>query len=203
MTNSINNERFRNLLASCPHKAVMFLNDEYARRLRRLSFKLTKDKEVSKDIVNDTFLHVYQNHVQLSKPCEHGIESYLIQLVKNKSVSYYREKIKEIENYDRYVRDGVVEHLENSIEEEIIRLELIETATAHISFFPRRERQCLLLRIFDDLPIKAIAKKLGVSPKEVERSLTCGKKRLKKAMMGVRADIVRARGKGAGKQNNG
>jgi DNA-directed RNA polymerase specialized sigma24 family protein len=47
-----------------------------------------------------------------------------------------------------------------------------------LSGFPRRERECLLMQVDGEMPVKEIARRLKISKKAVERSLTSAKKRL-------------------------
>ncbi len=179
MTLNIENERFRKMLLSLPGKAIEILYDQYYTNLLRLAKFLSNDEKVAEDIVQETFVHVWENHKKLGQYHEQSIYTYLIKVVKNKAIGHFRDTIRINKHQIEYL-NGTIFDSAPSIESRIIRLETNEEIRQLIATFPRRERECLLLKMDKELNVKQIAERLKVSDKAVERSLTSAKKRLRK-----------------------
>lgn len=176
----IDNERFRKLLRSYPAGAVELLFGIFNKSLVTFAYSLTHDPDAAKDIVQDTFLHVYANNVKLSNHHERSIEHYLVQIVRFKSISYYR-KVRHLSLDDLLFHDDLpAGHRQNSVEADLIEKEIVRQVHEVVITFPKRERECLLMRFEDDFGIDEIAQRLRISRKAVERSITSAKKRLRK-----------------------
>ena len=67
-----------------------------------------------------------------------------------------------------------------SVEANIIELEISREIREIISTFPRREKECLLMKIDKEMTTEQIAVELNVSKKAVERSVTSANKRLRR-----------------------
>jgi len=179
MLASIDNDRFRNLLLSWPEKAITFLYESYYDRLIRISERLTFDRKASEDIVQETFTLVWEQHKLLGQQRGQPLQHFLVRVVKNKSISFYRNKARTDAGRLKYLNGNENRHID-SIEAGIISTEKDDSIRLIISTFPRRERECLLLRLDQEMSMAEIARQLNVSKKAVERSLTSGKKRLRK-----------------------
>lgn len=177
MRNHFDNAKFRELLRAYPVKAIELLYKRYYDSLFRIARFLTRNDEASKDIVQETLATVWENRRQLGREDDRSIEHYLVKVAKYKAITCYKEA--------RTFRttlsslDGYQTVDESSIEEEMIRNEFLTQMRGTISGFPKRERECLELKIDDDLSNSEIAKKLGVTKKAVERTLTSAYKRLR------------------------
>src|SRR5882672_979728 len=167
MKDSIDNERFRKLLLVLPSKAVELLYKFYYQGLVNISKKLTGNLEASQDIVQETFVHVWERHKWLGQHHDQSIQYYLIRVVKNKSISYYKKNLK-IDERNRHV-NGNSMPVEHSVETSMMELELQAEIRELISRFPRRERECLLMKIDDGMTLDQIADSLKISRKAVER----------------------------------
>ncbi len=175
----IDNERFRKLLRSYPVRAVELLYDLYAKSLCSIARSLTHDQDASEDIVQDAFLHVWTNREELSEHHERSIEYYLVRVVRNKSISYYKKKKQQNIEYERLLSSQHNSN-ESPLETDIIHTELIRQIRDVIASFPRTERECLLLKIDKAMTPDQIAQHQNVTKKAVERSLTSAHKRLRK-----------------------
>ncbi len=178
MPDSIDNERFRRLLLSLPGKALEFLYNAYYQNLLRISKTFTRNAEVSKDIVQETFVYVWERRKWLSQHHDKSIQYYLMRVVKNKSISYYKRNLRD-EARMRYLNGNPQLLIEHSIETHIIDLEIQKEIRDVIATFPPRERECLMMKIDKGMSTDQIAENLNVSRKAVERSLTSANKRLR------------------------
>lgn len=172
------NERFRTLLRAYPIKAVTQLYNEHYQSLVAFSNRLSHDQKASEDIVQDAFLNVWENHVRLSEHHSTSIQFYLVKLVKNRSINFYKrsQRIRAV--------TLALEQLQASANtlDHIIQKETSTLIRRLIQRFPKREQQCLLLQLDQQMSYEQIAQELNVSVKSVERSITSARKRLKRLM---------------------
>ncbi len=169
--------RFRKLLLALPAKAIGYLYDFHYHDLVRMAFRLTRDSRASEDIVQETFVHVWENYKTLGREHEVSILAYIARVVKNKSITYYKRALGRSNSVYREYRGN---HADQTIEGEIIRLETNREVRDMIVSFPRRERECLLMKLDEELSLEEMATRLNVSRKAIERSLTSANKRLRK-----------------------
>jgi RNA polymerase sigma-70 factor, ECF subfamily len=174
MAGGIDNERFRRLLRLRPGKALKLVYDLYYQSLCSLALYLTRDVDASKDIVHDTFLILWSERKKLSKHHDKSIEHYLVRIVRNKSVSYYKRK----KTIDIDALLMITDFAE--VEDNPIELELMVEMRKVIAGFSRREKECLLLKIDQRMSLDHIALHLGVSRKMVEKSQNNAMKKLRK-----------------------
>lgn len=180
MPETLDNERFRLLLCAVPAKAIDYLYRYYYEGLVVLSQKYVQHRPTAEDIVQETFVHVWENHKTLSQPNELPFYFYLARVVKNKSISQYKKAIRLQENYAQFLNGNRVPSVEQTVEAQINDQEIAERIKAHIDTFPDREKECLTMKIDHLMTTREIAAELGITVKAVERSITSAHKRLRK-----------------------
>lgn len=178
MPGNIDPERFRLLLRSHPESAINLLVKRYWSTLISISRNFTNDIESARDIVQETFAHVWEKHKTLSETHEKTIDNYLVQVVRYKSITHFKKNVKLSDLKHQYQRDS--QRTEESAEARIIKEEIIGAVRSFIDTFPLRERQCLEMKIDRELSNAEIAKELKITTKAVERSITSAYKRLRK-----------------------
>lgn len=180
MPGPVNNNEIRKLLLSYPKRAIRILWDQYYNSLVKIAFNLTHDTDASKDIVQETFSYVWQNSRELGNYHERSIQHYLVRIVRNKSITHYKENLKISKRKIRFLNGHSFDLSEQPIESRIIQIEVTQEILDIITKFPKRERECLMMKIEEELGNEEISSRLGVGIKAVERSLTSAKKRLRK-----------------------
>ncbi len=183
MSPALDNERFRQLLSSFPTKAIEFLYKFYYHSLLTISIKYTRNQKASEDIVQETFVLVWEKHKWLGQHNEKSIEHYLVRVVKFKSITYYKKNHRLEENKIKYKNGNTIASIEQSVEIDLIESEIYLELRNTIASFPKREQECLFMKIDDEMTNEQIAASLKVSIKAVERSLTSGRKRLRKCWL--------------------
>lgn len=179
MPDTLDNERFRLLLRTLPGKAIDYLYTHYYEGLVRLSSKYLRDRHLAEDVVQETFLHVWEQHKSLSNNHDLPIHFYLARVVKNKSITQYKKTLKLQSNYTHFLNGYRVPSAEETIERQMIAEEIAGRIRKYIDTFPLREKQCLLMKVDEGMSTKEAAARLGVSVKAVERSMTSAHKRLR------------------------
>ncbi len=66
------------------------LYDKYYQRLYNYSYKVLKEKEIAEELVQESFIKLWQNIDKIST-VERSIESYLITILKNKIIDHHRK----------------------------------------------------------------------------------------------------------------
>ncbi len=178
MSDSNGEEHLRKLLFNTPGKAIRLLFDAYNRTLISISFNLTRNRKAAEDIVQETFIHVYQNHLWLGQQHEKSIEHYLVRVVRNKSITYYKNDIKLALSKTKYFNDNRLNQIEVSPEDKIMAQEVLDEFNWFVSTFPPRERECFMMSRDGGMTNKQIAEKLNITVKAVERCITSANKRL-------------------------
>lgn len=182
MPDNVNSHEIRKLLLSFPRRAVRILCDQYYKSLVQIAYNLTHDKDASKDIVQETFAYIWQNAKELGNYHERSIQHYLVRIVRNKSITYYNENVQLSKEKIRFVNGQTYDLQQDSIESRIIQIEVTQEILNIVASFPKRERECLMMKIEDELDNDEISIRLGVGVKAVERSLTSAKKRLRRRL---------------------
>lgn len=156
--------------------------DQYYKSLVQIAFNLTHDKSASEDIVQDTFTYVWQNAKELGNYHERSIQHYLVRIVRNKSATFFHESVQLSKRKIRFLNGHSFDRSVESIEFRMIQIEVTEDILKIIARFPKRERECLMMKIEEELGNDEISSRLGVGVKAVERSLTSAKKRLRERL---------------------
>jgi RNA polymerase sigma factor (sigma-70 family) len=180
MSGFIDNERFRRLLIVRPEKAIGILYEKYCPILLALAQSLVHDRDTAEDIVQETFIHLWEQHLKLGQPDDRSIEHYLVRVVRNKAISSYHK-------FARQRRVNAVTahgHRQSEVSAEVrwIDTEMSREIRSIILTFPRREKQCLLMKLDEEFTTQQIAERLKVTRKAVERSLTSAYKRLRNCL---------------------
>ena len=150
------------------------------------SFKYIEDLDISKDIVQDVFIKIWEDNIEFQS--EDTIKSYLYSSVKNKSLDYLKTKhfkLKErlsVENMEKlesepfFMREVVIS--ETSI--------IIESA---INTLPKKCAKIIRLS-FKNLTNMEIATELGISLNTVKTHKKIAYKRLKPILKNYMAIIA-------------
>ncbi len=137
------------------------LYERYASKMMAVCLRYSKNYETAKDLLHDGFLHVFQ---KIGTFKEMGsFEGWLHRIFVNISLEYYRQEQKKLSIYNDYGKDEqeFTEEIEDDILDigDISRDEILKI----IQEMPDGYRTVFNLIIFEDMPHKEIAAKLGIS----------------------------------------
>lgn len=146
--------------------------DEFVKKLYDYAFFRVKDKQTAEDIVADTFIKALE-HISSFDPNKGSAASWLYRIARNTLVDQYRSHKKTTafpEDFDVADTADLKTHIENRD-----MLRNVETALEKLS---EREREIIILRVWDELSYKEISEVLGKS----EASLKMAASRALKAL---------------------
>jgi RNA polymerase sigma-70 factor (ECF subfamily) len=159
-------------------KAFDKLFSTYGKRLYHFAYGYLKSKEDAEGVVQEVFLRIWRNRKQL-KP-ELSFKAYLFKIAyhhilelfeqMNRRRAYCHELIEEALPFDEDASDRLNYQL------------LLEKVESLIQKLPSRQKEILLKRKKEGIPVKDIAVELGISPKTVENHLTEALKNLKRGL---------------------
>jgi RNA polymerase sigma-70 factor (sigma-E family) len=130
--------------------------------LVRLAMRLVDDQDTAEDLVQDVFLAMSQRPADMAEP-----HAYLRAAVVNRSRSALRRR--------RVARAFSVGRPDRQVHESAdapaLRRADHDRVLAAIHRLPRRQREAVVLRYYEDLGVTEIAEVLGVSPGSVSSAL--------------------------------
>lgn len=147
------------------------LYEQNKTRFVRYAKSYVSTLEVAEDIVNDSFLYYWENKERIE---ETNILSYLLSVVRNKSLNYLRKiaieeraknHFKTEEEWETQLKIGM---LEASNPEKLLLNEVQKLVQEALQEMPKRTREILILSRFQSKPHKEIAHELAISTKTVE-----------------------------------
>ena len=148
-------------------EAYTFLVDVYHHKLSVYAYGLTKDSNLSEDIVQNVFVYLWKNRLKLKD--NFSVKKYLYRSVYNEFIDYYRKRKSVVALEKKYI-DAlslvVEEEDENSLEK------LVALVKQEIENLPPKCKQTFLLSKQDGLTNIEIAEYLNVSIKSVEAHIT-------------------------------
>ena len=139
-------------------KGLRMMMDVYQSRLYWHIRRLVNDEDAAKDVLQETFIKVYQNFSQFKKDSQ--LYTWLYRIASNEALQYLN-KVKKMQkteqDADVYLENQKAETSGRNVDE----IEgLLQDA---IQKLPEKQRMVFALRYYDDLPYEEISKILDMS----------------------------------------
>ena len=149
---------------------VVAMYQEHGRGLVRMVRLFVDDRNAAEDLVQEAFIRLARSAHRISD--ERKAAAYLRSIVLNLARDHNRRGLVSLRHRlpldDRQV----------STEDIVVLSEEHQQVVDALRELPRRQRDCLILRYFDELGIDDIAETLGVSRNSVKTHLTRGMRAL-------------------------
>jgi RNA polymerase sigma-70 factor, ECF subfamily len=156
---------------------------EYFVPLCQYAFTFCRDKDQSKEIVQDVFLKIWERRDEINIRGTVGV--YLYQMVRNKSLNHIRDSKKL-----KFVSDDHQSALEHSEEDLPSESPLVkEQISAAIDVLPDRCKEIFILKRIEGLSYKQISVRLGLSEKTIENQMGIALKKLKESLQLVKDQL--------------
>lgn len=124
---------------------------------------LTKDKAITQDILQETFIKLWNNRSQLD--VDKSIKKFLYSIAHNLFIDFYRKKRLELKMLDSLVLQAALEKIDQNEELKKARLKKLKKAIEGLS--PRCQ-EIFRMSKFQGYKYQEIADSLGISRKTVE-----------------------------------
>ena len=139
-------------------------------RLVQMARWFVDDRTAAEDLVQEAFIKFAANARRINSPDRAA--AYLRSIVINLARDYNRRGLVSLRHRPPAVLD------EQSAEDDATNRESIREVVAALRELPRRQRDCVVLRYYLDLPIAEIASTLGLSSNSVKTHLQRGLRKL-------------------------
>ena len=141
------------------------LYSRHAAEAIRLAYMLTGDRQLAEDLVQDAFVKLAGHLAHLRDPG--AFDAYLRRTVVNLTNSYFRRK-----RLERAFITRTAAEAQRAQEEPDIGLR--EDLWSRLQQLPGRQRTAIVLRIYEDLPERAVAEILRCRPGTVRSLVSRG-----------------------------
>lgn len=157
-------------------KGLRMLMDSYQSKLYWHIRRFVEDDDSAKDILQETFIKVYQNFHQFKK--ESQLYTWLYRIASNEALLFLKKnKIQKIEN-------SAEKYLENKIDSSNLYSEkaliLLEKA---IQKLPEKQKIVFTLRYYDNLPYDEISKILEMSVSTLKTNYHYAKEKIEQYIL--------------------
>jgi RNA polymerase sigma-70 factor (ECF subfamily) len=150
----------------------------YGKRLYYFAYGYLKSKEEAEGVVQEVFLKIWRNRQQINP--ELSFKAYLFKIAYHHILELFEQNTRQ-QAYRHKILEEAVEFTDETNERLNYQM-LLEKVESLIQKLPARQREILLKRKKEGIPIKEIAAQLGISPKTVENHLTEAIKNLKNGL---------------------
>ena len=160
------NEEFSKSLKKGDLKAYNKLFKTYYPRLFSYALKLSNDKSIAKDIVQEAFIKLWLNKQNI-KP-ELPIGNYLLKICHNEFLIHARKRKKERAFLDKIKLETTYEMF-TSDEDELSRIDMVKKGIDKLS---PKCKEAFILSKYEKMKYKVIAEKMGISIRTVENHIS-------------------------------
>jgi len=165
---------FLRMSAGNEENALWELHTHYFHRLSRFVYALTGNKEITEEVVNDTFLGLWQKRHLLQNVS--NPEVYIFICAKNKALRQIKKHNLYISTLDNlYDADCVIERTPHDI---LISSEIQRRINEAIASLPPQCKLIFSLVKENNLKYREVAKLLGLSEKTIENQMGIALKKL-------------------------
>jgi RNA polymerase sigma-70 factor (ECF subfamily) len=163
------------LVRTNKNRAFQLVFDAYWETLYKHSYKKIQDKDISKDLVQDVFIALWDKIELLD--AEGSILAYLYAILRNKTLKLYEKN----EVRFRYANSLLAKNIisDNHSQNILLEKELKAVIDDEVLKMPPRMREIYALKKEDDLSIKQIAEELSLSEQTIKNQLQMAYQRLR------------------------
>jgi len=148
-------------------KAFEVLFERYHRRLFGFLYRLLKSAEDAEEIVQDTFVKIWEGRDRFREECP--FDAFLFKIAKNAFLNHNRKKINTKIFQEQY---GIMLDLaRNTTEDYLLFKETQEIIDSMVREMPPKRREIFVLQKVEGLSRREIAEKLGISVITVDSHL--------------------------------
>lgn len=155
-------------------QAFQMLFNRHWKALFSFVYRLTRDEEHTKDILQDVFLYLWKNKENLYSG--ESFLPYLNTVARNNVMTAFRRD--KVRLYGVEVLSEAVK-LSDSSDEQLLLKEVTQSVNAELLKMPLNMRQCFRLSRYEDKSIREIAAELKLSEQTVKNNISEALRRLR------------------------
>lgn len=140
--------------------------DQYYDWLCAYVYKLSKDKSLSEDLVQNVFITIWEKRSTIV--INSSVKSYFLRSCHNQYLKYLRSLKIEMTSLDTLKFETICELYE---EEQELQEQRIKAITVAIETLPPKCKEAFILNKFEKFKYKEIAEMMGISIKTVENHM--------------------------------
>ena len=159
------------------HKAFNAIYDMYADKLYGFAFSHTKSREMSNDLVQETFLKLWTMRESIST--DGSLQSLLYTMSYHKMIDMFRTQINKVEFEDYIEFSENAELGDNAIEQKLFYDDFIKALKMCKNLLPHRQMEIFVMSRENGKTIEEIAIGLKISEQTVKNQLTSALKTLR------------------------
>ena len=163
------------------HKAFNSIYDMYADKVYGFVFAHTKSREISNDMVQETFLKLWTMRETLS--LEGSLQAMLFTISHNKMIDMFRAQINKVEFEDYIEYSENIEPGDNTTEKKIYYDDFLKALKICKSQLPLRQMEIFEMSRENGKSIEQIADQLKLSEQTVKNQLTSATKTLRTELL--------------------
>ena len=164
-----NEERYVAAFKEGSREAFTMLYNLYADRLYSFALVQTKSKQMAEDVVQDTFLKLWNNRTNLN--CYGNVQALVFTMARNLIIDAFRRQVANID-IEAYLKLHEALPSTASPEESLYFNETKEHLKQAKAKLSNKECKIYEMSREQDMPIKKIAQTLNLSPQTVKNYLT-------------------------------
>lgn len=144
-------------------------------QLVKFAASYTKEKSSASDIVQDSFIAMWQKRSAIDP--NQSLKAYIYRIVRNRALNYLRNSSSEISESEIVIEEKLLPEEEVDSRENVD--ELSEKFSEWIDQLPERQQEAFELSRFEGLSHEEIASVMEVSPKTVNNHIVAALKQLR------------------------
>ncbi len=141
----------------------------YADKVYSFCMAQTRNKPLSQDIVQDTFLKLWDSRHRLA-PDGH-LQSFIFTIARHRIIDEFRKQVAQVQ-FEDYAMLSNLQTAEASPDQQLIYDDYVQRVELCKKRLTRRESEIFEMSREQNISIKDIAKKLNLSPQTVKNHLT-------------------------------
>lgn len=162
-------------LKKSDEKSLTILYEKYSRRVFSLAIYILKDKAWSEDVVQEIFIHLWDNRESINEEKDIWLLLYII--TKQKSLTKLRSMMRyEVHKQHHW---SLINESCSSVEEEIAFNDLKSNLEKALNKLTPTQKEVFNLSRFEGLSHQEIAAKLSISPNTVKNHMVAALKSLR------------------------
>lgn len=145
--------------------ALKVLIERHEKKIFSYILLSVKNKELAEDLFQETFIKVI-NTIRSGAYQEKGkFVQWVMRIANNLKIDYFRkeQRMPLFENNEDFDIFDLIDSVEPSAEEKIIREQIYEDVLSVVHLLPDEQREVLEMRIYQDISFKEISEMTGVS----------------------------------------